>query len=256
MAANGTIMGCACKPGYFGALCKKKRPKQVKICRPADNGLYTPDIVARRRLANLRNRRVRLPGDTFNLYRTILGPNCERIAAPQHDSKPKLETVPPTPSPTLQPTPAPTPVKEMATQSPKRRCDVTTCNPQNGFCLRNYKGQIFGCVCRPGFSGKHCLRYHGERVTLCVRQPDNSFAPQITPIRQVTNALNNGAEYPGTTFRNGEMTLGPLCERVDTRNSCRPNPCGVGGFCLDRLDGFVCRCHIGFEGKLCNVRIQ
>ncbi|KAG7249896.1 hypothetical protein CRUP_025516, partial [Coryphaenoides rupestris] len=47
------------------------------------------------------------------------------------------------------------------------------------------------------------------------------------------------------------MYTRPACEpRTD---GCHPDPCGNGGTCELRSDGFACRCAEGFSGPTCDL---
>ncbi len=41
----------------------------------------------------------------------------------------------------------------------------------------------------------------------------------------------------------------PVCVDID---DCHDNPCYPGGVCLDRVNGFLCRCLGNWTGPLCN----
>ncbi|XP_070535080.1 coagulation factor IX-like [Ptychodera flava] len=41
------------------------------------------------------------------------------------------------------------------------------------------------------------------------------------------------------------------CDDDDDFDECGSSPCLNGGTCIDKLNGFVCRCAIGFAGNLC-----
>ena len=38
-------------------------------------------------------------------------------------------------------------------------------------------------------------------------------------------------------------------------NECSSNPCSEGT-CLDQVNGFVCDCNAGYDGRLCNNNID
>ena len=41
-----------------------------------------------------------------------------------------------------------------------------------------------------------------------------------------------------------------VCENID---ECLDNPC-YNGICKDNLNGFVCECHPGWAGELCDIK--
>ena len=129
VSASGRVLGCACIAGRFGKTCKQQRRGTVRICRPNGPNAFTADTASRKSLSILRNRNVRLPGDTFDKLTKILGPNCQVVTLPR---------------------------RRASGGGGSGRCSRQSCSPSRGKCIRNSKGRQLGWACRAGFFGKPC----------------------------------------------------------------------------------------------------
>jgi len=134
------------------------------------------------------------------------------------------------------------------------------CNPnpcQNGGICNAQDWNVYTCICPTNFFGIRCEFFITNPPTTNPCNPNpcqnggncvilttmNNNTPQRTCVCP-SNFIGANCEFP--TFA---TTIAPA-------RSCNPNPCLLGGTCIENQfaqNGFVCNCPPGITGTVCSL---
>ncbi|KAJ8679887.1 hypothetical protein QAD02_015674 [Eretmocerus hayati] len=114
-------------------------------------------------------------------------------------------------------------------------------------CLEDAHGD-YSCSCQPGFVGQRCEMVAGSRV--CDARPcrNEGTCFEIEPYEDDETGSGYRCECrSGWTGRNCEIDV----------DECASNPCENHGKCVDRANGYSCRCdRTGYKGSNCEIDID
>ncbi|XP_016036029.2 protein crumbs isoform X1 [Drosophila simulans] len=147
----------------------------------------------------------------------------------------------------------------------------------NGTCINQVAA--FFCQCQPGFEGQHCEQnidecadqpcHNGGNCTDLIASyvcdcPEDYMGPQCDVLKQMTcenEPCRNGSTcqngFNASTGNNFTCTCvpgfeGPLCDIP----FCEITPCDNGGLCLTTGAVPMCKCSLGYTGRLCEQDIN
>uniref|UniRef100_A0A671QZ44 Neurogenic locus notch homolog protein 3-like n=1 Tax=Sinocyclocheilus anshuiensis TaxID=1608454 RepID=A0A671QZ44_9TELE len=110
----------------------------------------------------------------------------------------------------------------------------------------------FQCQCGRGYTGPRCEIDINE----CLSMPCQNDATCLDRIGEFTCICMPGMSklnFPSIT-RSTIWFTGTMCQ-IDI-DECASTPCQNGAKCIDRPNGYECRCAEGFEGRLCESNID